>query len=247
MTNARLKFMKNDVIEDVTAQRLREYETKRGVKVKLPVPVEEIVEQVLGLDFDWDVIDEHPGEQILGGLDAVNRKILLNERHAELFKKTPGLLRSTIGHEAGHYDIDIDRAGLLHPALPGIDLSPSLAKRHASKTDRVIEVLLDRAATDPRAFKLYKRITEGQDAPEVRSAVDRYQSALLMPAWLVRDAAETFDLLRWADLYRLAELAQVTISNLTVRLQRLGLIYLRDGEKRIYRNQDEFSGQRTLF
>lgn len=247
MSNPRLKFMKNEVIEDVTAQRVREYERKRGVSVTLPVPVEEVVEQVLGLDFDWDQIDEQPGEQILGGLDAVNRKILLNEKHVELFEKTPGLLRSTIGHEAGHYDIDIDRASLLHPTLPGFDLKPGIAKRHASKTDKVIEVLFLRAATDSRAYKLYKQITEGQDAPEVRSAVDRYQSALLMPEWLIRDAAQTFDFQRWHDLYRLAELAQVTISNLTVRLQRLGMIYLRDGDKRIYRSKDECSGQGTLF
>jgi hypothetical protein len=239
--------MRNEVIEDVTAQRIREYERKHGVPVSLPVPVEEIVEQVLGLDFDWDVIDERPGEQILGGLDAVGLKILLNEKHADLFEQTPGLLRSTIGHEAGHYDIDIDRAGLLHPTLPGFDLTPGTVKRHASKTAKVIEVLFLRAATDPRAYKLYKQITDGQDAPEVRSAVDRYQSALLMPEWLIRDAAQSFDLLRWPDLYRLAELAQVTISNLTVRLQRLGMIYLRDGDKRIYRSKDEFTGQGSLF
>ena len=40
--------------------------------------------------------------------------------------------------------------------------------------------------------------------------MDRYQSALLMPAWLIRDAANNFDFLRWPDLYGLAELAQVT-------------------------------------
>jgi len=247
MSNPKLKYLKNEVIEDVTSRRLREYEAKAGVTIVLPVPVEQVVEQVLGLDFDWDVIDENPGEQILGGLDALNRKILLNETHAELFEKTPGLLRSTIGHEAGHFDIDIDRARLLHPTLPGFDLSPSIVKRHASKSDKVVEVLFQRAMKDEKAFKLYKRITEGQDAPEVRSAVDRYQSALLMPAWLIGEAAEKFDFLRWPDLYRLAELAQVTISNLTVRLQRLGMIYLRDGDKRIYRSKDEFNGQGSLF
>src|ERR1700687_696366 len=113
--NHRLKFLKNEVIEDITAQRIREYEAKAGVMVTLPVPIEQIVEQVLGLDFDWDVIEELPGEQILGGLDAVNRRILLNEKHTDLFEQNPGLLRSTIGHEAGHWDIDIDRSHLLHP------------------------------------------------------------------------------------------------------------------------------------
>ena len=89
---------------------------------------------------------------------------------------------------------------------------------------------------DERAYRVYKELTAGQDAPEVRSAVDRYQSALLMPKWLIQEAAERYDLLNWPDLYRLGEEAQVNISNLTVRLQRLGLIYLREGDKTIYRS-----------
>lgn len=242
-----LQYLRNEAIDGVTAQRIREYESKTGVTVTLPVPIEQIVEQVLGLDFDWDEIEELPGEQILGGLESVKRKILLNEKHTALFEAKPGLLRSTIGHEAGHFDIDIDRAKLMHPTLPGMDFTPSIVKRHAKKSDWVIEVLLDRAATDPRAAKLLKKITDGQDTPEQKSAVDRYQSSLLMPDWLMREAAERFDLTKWPQLYRLAEEAQVNISNLTVRLRRLGLIYMRDGDKTIYRSEDEFTGQGKLF
>jgi hypothetical protein len=77
--------------------------------------------------------------------------------------------------------------------------------------------------------------------------VDRYQSALLMPAWLMREADQRYDLTKWPQLYRLAGEAQVNITNLTVRLQRLGLIYLRDGDKTIYRSQDEVTGQGSLF
>ncbi len=247
MTKKHLQFLKNEVIDDVTAQRIREYEGKANVTVALPVPLEQIVEQVLGLDFDWDIIEEHPGEQILGGLDAVNKKILLNEKHVDLFDSKPGLLRSTIGHEAGHYDIDIDRSKLLHPKLPGMDFKAAIAKRHASKADWLIEVLLDRAASDPRAMDLYKKLTAGQDTAEQKSAVDRYQPALLMPKWLMHEANERYDFTQWSDLYRIAEVAQVNISNLIVRLQRLGLIYLRKGEKTIYRSKDEFTGQQTLF
>jgi len=247
MSKQHLKYLRNEAIEDVTAQRIREYESKAAVTVRLPVPVEEIVEQVLGLDFDWDIIEEQPGEQILGGLDAVNRKILLNETHTDLFDEKPGLLRSTIGHEAGHYDIDVDRAKLLHPTLPGMDMSPVIAKRQAQKSDRLIEVLFTKAMTDDRAYKVYRQLTEGQDAPEVRSAVDRYQSALLMPKWLIEEATDRYDFTKWPELYRLAEEAQVNISNLTVRLQRLGLIYLRGGDKTIYRSKDEWSGQGRLF
>lgn len=247
MSKHNLKYLRNKVIEDVTAQRIREYEAKTGTAVTLPVPVEEIVEQVLGLDFDWDEIEEMPGERILAGLDAVNRKILVNEKHVGFFEEKPGHYRSTIGHEAGHYDIDIDRAKLLHPSLPGMDLKPVIAHRHAKKADRTIAVLLDRAMTDPRAAKLLRKFTEGHDTPEQKSAVDRYQSALLMPEWLVREAAEELDLTSWPVLYELASMAQVTISNLVVRLRRLNLIYMRDGDKTIYRNRDAFTGQDTLF
>ena len=247
MSKAHLKYLKNEVIEDVTTSRLRQFEAKVGVTVKLPVPIEKIVEQVLGLDFEWDVIEEQPGEQILGGLVAAERKIILNETHLALFKEKPGLERSTIGHEAGHWDIDIDRARINHPTFPGFEVQSQVVKRHTRKGDRLIEVLFNRAMHDDRAYRLYKKITEGQDTPEVRSAVDRYQSALLMPAWLIHEAEGRFDFTKWRDLYRLAEEAQVNITNLTVRLQRLGLIYLRDGDKKIYRSKDEVTGQGSLF
>ena len=168
------------------------------------MPVEKIVEQVLGLDFEWDVIEEQPGEQILGGLVAAERKIILNETHLALFKEKPGLERSTIGHEAGHWDIDIDRARLFHPTFPGFEVKPQVVNRHSSKADKMIEVLFNRAMHDDRAYRLYKKLTEGQDSPEVRSAVDRYQSALLMPAWLMRNAAERFELTTWKGVYRFA-------------------------------------------
>jgi hypothetical protein len=211
------------------------------------VPVEQIVEQTLGLNLDWDEIEEQPGEQILSGLVAAERTIVLNEKHLALFEAKHGLERSTIGHEAGHWDIDIDRARLNHPTFPGFEVRPHVVNRHAKKAERLIEVLFNRAMHDDRAYRLYKKLTEGHDTPEVRSAVDRYQSALLMPAWLMREADKRYDLTKWPQLYRLAEEAQVNISNLTVRLQRLGLIYLRDGDKKIYRSQDEATGQGSLF
>src|SRR5713101_4297078 len=185
MSKQPLKYLKNEAIEDVTASRIRQYEAKAGVTVKLPVPVEQIVEQVLGLHLDWDEIEEQPGEQILGGLVAAEQKIVLNEKHLALFKEKPGLERSTIGHEAGHWDVDIDRARLFHPTFPGFEVQAQVVKRHARKSDRLIEVLFSWAMHDDRAYRLYKRLTEGQDTPEARSAVDRYQSALLMPAWLI--------------------------------------------------------------
>lgn len=243
---SKLRFLRNETIEQITAERIRQYEQKTAKQVRFPVPVENIVEQVLGLSFDWDEIDEQPGELILGGLDAKSRLILLNEKHLPLFEEKPGLERSTIGHEAGHWDVDIDRAKLGQPSLFGEAEEP-IVHRHASKTDRLVEVLLAKAHQDERAYRLYKKLTAGQDTPEQKSAVDRYQSALLMPEWLMREAATRYDLASWKDLYRLRDEVQVNISNLTTRLKRLGLIYKIDENKRIILSQDEITGQRTLF
>jgi hypothetical protein len=240
------KIVRNTVIEEITASRIREYEAKTGSTVVFPVPIEKIIEQVLGLTFDWDEIEEEPGEQILGGLVAKHKKILLNEKHMALFQEKPGLERSTIGHEAGHWDVDIDRSNLLHPNLPGMDTAPHIVKRHSKKNDLVVDVLT-RAMTDDRYRQLYKKITQGEDAPDVRSAVDRYQSALLMPVWLLKEAQGQYDFTHWPSLYDLAKLAQVNISNLTTRLKRLDMLFIPKDSKKLYRNKAEFSGQSSMF
>jgi hypothetical protein len=85
------KYLSNEAIEAVTAARIRQYEAATGTSVAFPVPIEKVVERVLGLDFDWDGIEEGPGEQILGGLHVESRKIYLNTRHLGLFESNPGL------------------------------------------------------------------------------------------------------------------------------------------------------------
>ena len=102
MSKSPLKYLRNEAIEEATTLRIRHYEAATGQAVAFPVPIEQVVERVLGLDFDWDEIEEGPGEQILGGLHVESRKIYLNTKHLILFEANPGLERSTIGHEAGH-------------------------------------------------------------------------------------------------------------------------------------------------
>jgi len=241
-----LSQISTTVIDEVTAMRIRQYEGRTGSTVSFPVPVEKIVEQILNLDFDWIDIEEREGEQILAGLVPEQRRIVLNSRHLDLFEAKPGLERSTIGHEAGHWDIDIDRTSLHHPRLPGFDMHDSVVCRHATDSQVLVEVL-NRAVYDDRYFSLYRELTAGLDSPAVKSAVDRYQSSLLMPAWLIRDTIRDIDVTRWSDLYELAEHAQVTISNLVVRLHRLDAIYIPQGSKQIFPGKDAFLGQLHLF
>lgn len=246
MRRKQLKYLRTKVIDEITAQRIRQYEDLTRSEVSLPVPIELIVEQVLGLVFDWQDIAEQPGEQILAGLIPEQKRIVLNSAHVDLFEEKPGLERSTIGHEAGHWDIDIDRTSLHHPHLPGFNLDSCVVKRNIRNSKVLVEVL-NRAVHDDRYYKLYQQMTAGADSPEVSSAVDRYQSSLLMPRWLMIEAAEHHDLTRWPDLYQIATAAQVNISNLVVRLTRLDLIYIPAGTKNIYPGRDEYHGQKHLF
>ena len=149
-----------------------------GVTVKLPVPVEQIVEHILGLNFDWDEIEERPGEQILGGLLPPTAKSYLNSKHLPLFEQKPGLERSTIGHEAGHWDIDIDRASWPTPRSMDSTWPPGgpAARQESRNADQGLVPGHDRRPRLP-AIQVAHR---GAGHPEVRSAVDRYQSAALL-------------------------------------------------------------------
>ncbi len=246
MTRPSLRFMSNDCIEDLTARRIRQYESKTSVTVKFPVPAEEIIEQVLDLSILWDTIEEEPGEMILAGLNRRTRTIVMNEKHLELFEQKPGLRRSTQVHEGGHADLE-GGLGEQGPSFFDATDGDRIVHRHATRTDDKIAVLYDLALRNEKAYRLLRKITAGQDTPEQKSAVDRYQSAFLMPRWLLEEAAQGYDLTRWPDLYALAEEAQVNISNLTTRLLRLEMIFIPKGSKTIYRSKDEFSGQKGLF
>ena len=90
-----LTNMRTRSIDAVTAMRIRQYEQLTGEPVMFPVPIEKIVERILGLNFDWVEIEEQLGEQILAGLIPEERRIVLNSRHLDLFQKKPGLERST--------------------------------------------------------------------------------------------------------------------------------------------------------
>lgn len=248
MKGAYRGFMPNEALEELTARRLREYERKTGRPLSLPVPAEEVIEQVLDLCILWEVVEEQRGEVILAGLKRRTRTIVVNETHLKLFEEKPGLLRSTLGHEAGHWDIEC-RPALGTPSLFGDDEegeAEGMVYRHSSGGGQ-IEVLRELALRSEEANRIYRSLTAGQDTAEQKSNVDRYQSCLLMPRWLLEDAAKRYDLRSWPSLYRLAEEAQVSISNLTTRLRRLKLIHSIDGQKRIYLSAAEVSGQGDLF
>jgi hypothetical protein len=237
-----VRILRNQEIEEIAASRLAELQRRLGRPLSPPIPIDLIAEQVLGLDFLWEPIDELPGEKILGGLVAKKRLIVLNESRKEFFAGKPGVERSTKGHEMGHWDLFIDKGSLDHPTLFDVEGDGPFAFRSSPAGDVAIIKALDR---DSEGRELLRKIQSRADEPDEARAVNRYAAALSMPADMIRADALKIDRTHWPNLYRLAEKYEVTISALRVRLEQLGLIYV-DENKKIHESRDAASGQMML-
>lgn len=237
-----MRILRNQEIEEIAQSRLVELQRQLGRPLSPPIPIDLIAEKILGLDFLWQPIKELPGEKILGGLIAKERLILLNENHKDLFTEKPGLERSTKGHEMGHWDLFIDKATLSYPTLfQSAEKSPFVFRSSPAGDVVVIRAL----GGDPEGWNLIREIQSRSDEPDEARAVNRYASALSMPADLMRQEALKIDRTQWRNLYQLAKKFDVTISALRVRLEQLGMLYV-DPAGKLYESREAASGQARL-
>lgn len=221
-----------------------ELQERLGRPLTPPIPLDLIAEHSLKLDFLWDDIEELPGETILGGFCPDSRQIILNDRHRDLFLQKPGLERSTKGHEMGHWDLYLRHTDHDHPRLIDNSASAPMCFRGCSTGNvAVLKALM----TLPDGRELVRRLHARADDPDTARAVNRYAAALSMPADVVRAEVRDIDRTRWANLYRLAERFEVTITALKVRLEQLDLLALGEDGKTLYKCRAEAAGQGSLF
>jgi hypothetical protein len=197
-----------------------------------PVPIEHVVEHLLNLHIVWEDVEDPPEGIVLACLRPQSREIVLNERHRMKFAEIRGLERFSLGHESGHADIFALSAVSASPGLDcGLDYTP--VRRSATNGEVIaLSTRLSQLDKDERVSVLQAlaetdraRWVAGEDSPRVKRAVDHYAAVLLMPQDLVRDACATENPQEWGALYRIAELFQVSISALAIRLKELGLIF----------------------
>jgi Zn-dependent peptidase ImmA (M78 family) len=218
-----VKFYRNQEIEDLAAERLSQLARILARPLAPPIPIDLLAEQILGLDFLWEDIDELPRETVLGALHPHKRLIIMNERHRALFDTKPGLERFTKGHEMGHWDLFIEQGALEHPTLFALDdTSPFTRRRSPVGEVTVMKWLL----SFPGGQEFLRDLKARADDPNEARAVNRYAAAILMPKDLLRAEVDTIDRTRWSNLYRIAERFEVTIGALTVRLQQLRLLHV---------------------
>jgi hypothetical protein len=216
-----VKFYRNQEIEDLAAERLSQLAQILTHPLTPPIPIDLFAEQVLGLDFLWEDIDELPGETVLGALHPQKRLIIMNETHRTLFETKAGLERSTKGHEMGHWDLFIDHGALEHPTLFVLGDNSPFARRISPVGEVTI---IKRLLSSPEGQDLLRELKSRADDSDEARAVNRYAAAILMPKDLLRAEVGKIDRTRWSNLYKIADQFEVTISALTVRLQQLGLL-----------------------
>lgn len=236
-----MKFYRNEAIEERAEQRLHELERALGTALPIPVPIDLLAEQVLGLSFLWEPITELPGEVILGAIIPDRRLVILNEGRLPLFTEKPGLERSTKGHEMGHWDLFVDQTVLEHPTLfPSESLS--IAYRNTPSGSAAVMSAFIRSDAG-REFLI--QMNDRADDPDEARAVNRYAAAISLPRGIVREEITKIDRTKWPHLYRMAGRFDVTISALVVRLKQLGLIYVTD-DKQLFESADQARGQDTF-
>jgi hypothetical protein len=239
-----MRFYRNEQIEQRAEQRLIEFEQKLGRALSFPLDIELFGDTVLGLSMLWEPIEEVPGEEILGGLRASDRLIVMNERRRKELEEKPGRCRLTQGHEMGHWDLFVDQSALDHPELFEQTRPDAFAYRSSPAGEiEVIKMLL----RSDEGRDLLREINSRSDSPDEARSVNRYAAAILMPRSVVIQEAGRIDRTRWRNLYPLAERRfGVTISALRVRLEQLNLLYVDQATGTLYQSREEACGQLRL-
>ncbi len=207
------KFLSDPQLDNKASRLLGRYESINGPIYSPPVPIERIIEDMLDLNILWDPITESKGHSILAGLEPFTKTIVFNDVRSAVTMKTPGLYNTVLAHEAGHWELHVDQALLGQQPLPQFERDFSC---------------------------LYRQSGPNQGPKEIQA--HKFMSYLLMPSDLLMEMVHDVDLTNWSQLYKLRDHFQVTITALTIRLERLGLLYISD-EGCLYPSRQEYDGQ----
>jgi Zn-dependent peptidase ImmA (M78 family) len=100
-----LKFMGDQEFEDAAALMLAEYGNQHGQVIAPPVPIDDIIEEHLGLAIEIrDLRAEYPEGDVLGAIYFSEKKIVVDQSLVpEDFPTMLGRFRFTLAHELGHW------------------------------------------------------------------------------------------------------------------------------------------------
>lgn len=113
------RFYRPQTIEKIANELLAKFQA-RNQPLAPPIPVERLAEDILDLQILWDVVPEQGNETILAGLAPRRKTVIFNESRQVIFDGTPGLYRTVLAHEVGHWELHVDKASINQTGMPGM-------------------------------------------------------------------------------------------------------------------------------
>lgn len=137
----KVQYLTEDKIETSAVQTLTSYERRFGEVSGPPVPVEEILECDLGLDFGLeDLAAAGLGEDALGAMWAAERRVRVDSSlDPDEFPRHEGCYRFTVAHEVGHWQLHRHHflLGANQDSLFGGSSDPSVVCRAGSRKESI--------------------------------------------------------------------------------------------------------------
>lgn len=113
------RYYRPQTIEKLANELLIKFQA-RNQSLAPPIPVERLAEGILDLQILWDVVPEKGNETILAGLAPRQKTVIFNENRQTVIDETPGLYRTVLAHEIGHWELHVDKASLHQESIPGM-------------------------------------------------------------------------------------------------------------------------------
>lgn len=235
-------YLSEDQIERDAAALLAEYARKRGVIIKPPIPIDDIVEKYLKLGIEFD--DTHKlfgvprygsAPDILGALFFEEARIVIDESLDP--EENPAMeprYRFTLGHEGGgHWRLhrhliakDSEQTTLLEKAVPSVVCRSSQAKERIEwQADYYASCVLMPKGMVLNAWQMRFGSTEPIIFELMRDRVKIYPPG--GPKFRGRDEVlqetECDDFMNgWASIF--APVFGVSLQAMRIRLEKLGLL-----------------------
>ncbi|MEW6732139.1 MAG: hypothetical protein AB1489_12495 [Acidobacteriota bacterium] len=234
------RYIPHSKVEEIATACNKAYRSKCNNSQGYPVDVEAFIDLCLFKSIIYDDIEEPDGTIVFASYSQENDGIItINDRHRALFEKRPDILRSCIGHEAGHcilrhHEHDSFDENTL--SLFSMD-KPKLQRFHRSSWSqygltpdeiiqfkRQVEQLRQLAAISEPARRMLEQIEDRLEPDWMFRQAEHFSMCLLIPADQLSELITEIRFDSWPPIYRLAETFGVSISMMRVRLEKLNML-----------------------
>lgn len=239
------EFTKLDSVEETATIFNKEYRKAfscDGFKVE----IEDFIDQYFQIGILCDNIDEPEGTHIFANLDDDNGvKITINSKHQKLFDSKPEFLKSSIGHELGHFVLGhlkkINKGANNLSLFTNESDEPKVKKptlhraywKYNGLSSEELSALVKAAFQDEKARKILKMLDNKFEPDWMFYQAEHFSMCFLIAKDLLveRIEKENYSFTSWHPVYNLAKAFDVSVTMMSVRLQKLGFLILNENNK----------------